>query len=494
MKRCIGSVGDGSDIDGDRMIREGRAVCALGGGVFYNKVQALNRDLSIIFLNVVLHESGSVRLLEAFGATGLRSIRYALELTNKQVAITTNDIDQSAVLNIVENLKRNDCSENSTIKSCSVKVTCQNAERAIFADSNDERYHVIDIDPYGSASPFMDFAVRSLSLSRAAPGILMVTSTDAIVLCGHNVASCLSRYGSTTIHGLASCHELALRILLYPLEITDTYSLQSSASKAGRYIQPVLSLHIDFYFRLFVQVYRGSLKCSDSMSSRTGYLLVCQRCAWYATSPLVDKSQSENDRLKAPTTPKPNKCPICHYELKMVGPIWTGQLHDVQLLDKMISSVELSDNEQFGSSLGRIKGALNLARQELQESILFFNPSKMFKLIGSPAISPKKLKRTMLNLGFKVSSTHCGREGIKTNAPMDVVWDVVIALSRAQTSTNKAAAKPLLEALKMRKPLNLPANDHEDWISEVEHASEFWDNPEPHWGPKKKAKISPTNK
>ena len=103
---------------------------------------------------------------------------------------------------------------------------------------------MIDLDPYGSPSPFLDSAVQSL----ADGGLLCVTATDMAVLCGNSPETCYSKYGAISLKS-RNCHEFAVRILLQCIE--------SHANRYGRYIEPLLSLSIDFYVRVFVRIHSG---------------------------------------------------------------------------------------------------------------------------------------------------------------------------------------------------------------------------------------------
>lgn len=64
-------------------------------------------------------------------------------------------------------------------------------------------YNVIDLDPYGTAAPFIHNAVSSISDG----GLLCITSTDMRSLSGQQPETCWSNYGSMTIKG-KYCHEL----------------------------------------------------------------------------------------------------------------------------------------------------------------------------------------------------------------------------------------------------------------------------------------------
>jgi len=45
-----------------------------------------------------------------------------------------------------------------------------------------DRFDVLDLDPYGAPTPFLDGAVQAVSEG----GLLCVTATDMAVLCGKN--------------------------------------------------------------------------------------------------------------------------------------------------------------------------------------------------------------------------------------------------------------------------------------------------------------------
>ena len=66
---------------------------------------------------------------------------------------------------------------------------------------------VIDLDPYGSASPFLDSAVQAVKHG----GLMMVTCTDMGILDGNHPEACWAKYGSFPIKS-HFCHEQAIRI------------------------------------------------------------------------------------------------------------------------------------------------------------------------------------------------------------------------------------------------------------------------------------------
>lgn len=86
-----------------------------------------------------------------------------------------------------------------------------------------DRFGVVDLDPYGSPTPFLDGAVQAVSEG----GLLCVTCTDLAVLAGNSPETCYAKYGAVSLKS-KSCHEMALRIVLQCIE--------AHANRYGRYI------------------------------------------------------------------------------------------------------------------------------------------------------------------------------------------------------------------------------------------------------------------
>lgn len=115
-----------------------------------------------------------------------------------------------------------------------------------------QQYDVIDIDPYGSAVPFMNPALEAVSKN----GLLSVTCTDLRVLSGRESHKTFYSYG--TSKAAVKCHaENSLRIVLN--------SLNSTANKLGKIIKPLISYKSEFYVRVFIQVEKSLQHCAASL-------------------------------------------------------------------------------------------------------------------------------------------------------------------------------------------------------------------------------------
>jgi tRNA (guanine26-N2/guanine27-N2)-dimethyltransferase len=73
-----------------------------------------------------------------------------------------------------------------------------------------DRFDVVDLDPYGTAVPFLDAAVQSVSDG----GLLCVTCTDMAVLAGNYPETCFAKYGGVSFRG-ESCHEMVNNLAMF---------------------------------------------------------------------------------------------------------------------------------------------------------------------------------------------------------------------------------------------------------------------------------------
>ena len=202
--------------------------------VFYNPVQVFNRDLSVLIVSVFGRSANNkeqLNVLEGLAASGLRSIRYAKELRFGVYKIFANDIESVAVERIRRNMEHNE--------ERNIEVINSDVINHMHCEKN--KYSVIDLDPYGSCSPFLDAAVSSVKPN----GLLCVTSTDGGVLCGNQPDLSYIRYGAFSVKKNFS-HEMGLRVMLH--------AVASAAARHKRGIKVLAAFSIDFYFRVFVQV------------------------------------------------------------------------------------------------------------------------------------------------------------------------------------------------------------------------------------------------
>mmetsp|Transcript_10200 Transcript_10200/g.13978 ORF Transcript_10200/g.13978 Transcript_10200/m.13978 type:complete len:177 (-) Transcript_10200:824-1354(-) len=125
-------------------------------------------------------------------------------------------------------------------------------------------FDVIDLDPYGTAIPFLESTLANMTNG----GLLCITFTDMAVLCARKPHVCFYKYGSAPL-GKSYCHEMALRIVLY--------TINSMANKHQKQVEPLMSLTVDFYVRLFIRVKHSASQCHKSIA-KYSHVYQCTGC------------------------------------------------------------------------------------------------------------------------------------------------------------------------------------------------------------------------
>lgn len=243
------------------------------------------------------------------------------------------------------------------------------------------RFDMVDLDPYGTASPFLDAAVQSVTDG----GLLCVTCTDLAVLAGHNYPEkCWSLYGGVSIKAEYS-HEAALRLVLH--------AIASAAGKYGRYIQPMLSLSIDFYLRVFVRVWSRPETVKQN-ASKTGLVYTCSKCSAFHVQPMGRGTASTNAKTghamwkfgSASGPPTDTHCAECGGSFHVGGPMWFGPLHDKTFCNELLATLDSGMHSVHTEP--RIRGMVTTARDELDVPF-YFHPAKVAGLFhcASPSMS-----------------------------------------------------------------------------------------------------------
>ncbi|KAH3833055.1 tRNA (guanine(26)-N(2))-dimethyltransferase-like isoform X2 [Dreissena polymorpha] len=486
-----------------QQVSEGKATIVQPESVFYNPVQQFNRDITIAFISefakdhlehvkeqrlkkneldtvtddmaeLVVGKShpNGLRILEGLGASGLRSVRFGLEIPGVK-KIVCNDFDKQAAEVIQRNIDRNNLQHL-------VEASCADASMLMYQNKRfEDRFDVVDLDPYGTAVPFFDAAVQAVRDG----GLLCVTCTDAAVLCGANVPEkCFTMYGSMPVKS-RFCHEMALRVILRCLE--------AHASKYSRYIVPLASLSVDFYFRIFVKVYTGQLKAKFS-AAHTGMVYHCPGCGSFITQPLseVSATKGDNYRFSAAKGPKVSEvCVHCGSHHRIGGPMYLGPLHDRGYMERVIGHV-LSEPGKFGTAK-RIEGMLSMAGEEL-DTPLYWEIDGLYQTVHCEPMKLVTIMSAVLNAGYQVSYSHACKNSLKTDAPNSVIWDIIrahVKNSDIKTKRN-VPGTPGYKILSVPPSLEVNFDTHPDAVPKscAQNLLRFQPNPQENWGPKPRAK------
>ncbi|HQC12086.1 MAG TPA: tRNA (guanine(10)-N(2))-dimethyltransferase, partial [Methanoregulaceae archaeon] len=216
--------------------------------------------------------------------------------------------------------------------------------------------------------------------------------TDTAPLCGAHKKAGMRRYFSSALNNEYHA-ETGLRVLLG--------FLVREIAKYDRGIEPLFCFAREHFVRLHVRLLYGAERADRSMA-RMGYVMQCPICP----------SRTE----QAGMLPLSGQCRECGTPLVPIGPLWTGEIQDMQLLDSMaavIGDLRLGT----GPDLAKL---IAICRQELPLSSHY----EYHRLAKRWGVSPPPLEEVISSLrdeGFSGSRAHYSGTALKTDAPLDEI-------------------------------------------------------------------------
>lgn len=356
--------------------------------VFYNPHMELNRDISILALQTFQkQEDRNINICDLFGGSGIRGVRYKNEIDGVGY-VFINDISETANEYERHNVELNNLEDIEIFQH----------DASMFLRMHRGEFDVIDIDPFGTPSPFLD----SAGYCSRRNSLLCVTATDTSALCGTYKEPCIRKYNAKPYKS-EYCHETGIRILAGFVALT--------LAKYSKSIEVKLSHSTEHYMRLYIEVKKGSKK-SDECLKNIGYISHCKHCLY----------REENKGLATST---PDICPECGEKLIQAGPLWLGEIQNEEFISKMI---EASENKKLNTKEDVLK-LLESCRIEAESPATFYDVHKICKILK---ISAPKLDLVFGNLekeGFEAVKTHFNPLGIKTNAPLKKIKEIIKTLS-----------------------------------------------------------------
>ena len=401
----------------------------------------------------------SFRILDALSATGLRALRYAKEIPMATL-ITANDLSHSASASIKLNVEYNKVSDKVFPNTGDAIEHMRRA--ASRGPDSPGLYHVIDLDPYGTAAPFLDAALQAL----VDGGLLCITCTDSGVFASLGyLEKTYSLYGGLPLKG-AHAHEGGLRLILH--------AIATSAARYGIAIEPLLSLSIDFYIRVFVRIHRSPADVKF-LASKTMMVYNCDvGCgAWSVQhfARLKEKKAKNGDIFYTHTSalaPSANMlCEHCGFKTHQAGPMWGGPLHNPHFIQRILEMLPSLDGKIYGT-IPRIEGMLNLALHEQLDDAstpvigpkplpdrpiptinavarshhpFFFHPSSLARVLHCVAPSDAALRGALKHLGYRVTRSHTKAGSMTTDAPWSVIWEIMREWVRQKSPIKKESIK-----------------------------------------------------
>jgi len=373
----------------NKLIREGNAriyITLNGYRAFYNPLAKLNRSLGVAIVSSIGSIlNNSLKVADALAATGIRGIRYAIE-TNVVERVHFNDKSKNACKIIEKNIHLNNIAGISQIS---------NMDANLFLFEYRFVFNFIDVDPFGTPSPFMDSAIASVREG----GVVALTATDLAALCGLYKFPSLRKYGSLSIHTEYS-KEIGLRILIK--------ELMEAAGRHMRYGEIISAHVINQYARVYVRVREGKKQYPHEY---IGYLLhnIKNNNIKYVRmdklSDIISDIKGSNDFLIA-------------------GPLWIGPLHNINYLDEALNLVK-SGNALAESDRKIVIKYLGIFKEEANMPPFHYNVHKACKKLKRSVPRVENIIDELRSMGYLACKTHFNGTCIKTNAPYTAFLDLL---------------------------------------------------------------------
>jgi len=336
--------------------------------VFFNPAMELARDIAVS-LFPTLQERFRRRVLDGLAGTGVRGLRIAKECEGHWGEITINDKHPWAHASIVRNMALNGVDPEK------VRATKRHVGSLLLEES----FTYIEIDPYGNIIPFIDAAIQSSTRS-----VIAITATDTSALTGSSADACLRRYGARA----RPCYfqrEAGLRILIG--------AVARHAARFDKTVTPLVSHASDYYMRTCLMVWDGARRADDGLLT-LGYTTI-----------------HEDGRVET-VSAKDGAEHIPKNKVNIWGPLWTGPLHDANILEKM----RVPAHSRNGKALKRLFEDMI---GEVGLMPMFYDLDELSKRVKPNAPRLERLLVALRDAGFKASRTQFSPKGFKTDMPYD---------------------------------------------------------------------------
>ena len=343
---------------------------------FFNPRASLSRDLSIIAYSAFWKDYKFPKIFfDGLSGLGARGLRVANEVKEVEKVImndvNANSLELALKSAKINNLKNFEISENETCRFLSSH------------SKMNERASIVDIDPFGSPSRYIDCAIRATMHS----GMLALTATDLQVLHGLFNKAAKRRYYGTPIKTEFS-NEIAIRLILGCVSFV--------AGRLDISFQPLFVDHDMHYYRTYMKILN-----TPEQEEKIGYIIFCRSC---------------KDRYTQ--TMKQTKCRKCSHETEIAGPLWIGKLFEKEFVKKMRG---VKDNLIVNKRCERI---IERSEAEAELPATYYTLDEIASMMKTAPMKLIDAVEELKSQGFNASMTSLNPGGFRTDCEINEIIQI----------------------------------------------------------------------
>ncbi len=343
---------------------------------FFNPRASLSRDLSIIAYSAFWKDFKFPKVFfDGLAGLGARGLRVANEVEGVEKVIV-NDVNANALEIALKSAKINNLNNFETSEDETCRFLSSHSRK-------NSRASIVDIDPFGSPSRYIDCAIRATMHG----GMLALTATDLQVLHGLFNKAAKRRYYGTPIKTEFS-NEIAIRLILGCVNFV--------AGRLDISFEPLFVDHDMHYYRTYLRILN-----TPEQEEKIGYIIFCRNCKDRHTEIM-----------------KQTECRKCGQKTEIAGPLWIGKLFDKEFVKKM---KDLKDNHTVNKRCEKI-----IERSELEADLpaTYYTLDEIASMMKSAPLKLSDAIEKLTSHGFNASMTSLNPSGFRTDCEIDKIIEI----------------------------------------------------------------------
>ena len=343
---------------------------------FFNPKASLNRDFSIIAYSSFWKNFQYPKIfLDGLSGIGARSLRVANEIDGVDKVIA-NDVNPKALdlakeSSEINSLKNFEISENEICRFFSLHSRKNN------------RGSIVDIDPFGSPSKYIDCGVRATMHG----GLLSVTATDLQVLHGLFNNAAKRRYYGVPIKTKFS-NEIAIRLIIGCIYLIS--------SRLDITIQPKFVNNDMHYYRVYLKILN-----KPEQGDRMGFIIYCKQCGMRKTVKNIV-----------------NECELCKGKIEAAGPLWIDKMFDKDFVAIMKDEVKKNTVNK------KCDVVLEKCYEESDLQPTYYTLDEIASRMKSAPLKLDSAVKKLKDSGFSASRTSLNPTGFRTNCQINDILKI----------------------------------------------------------------------